>query len=323
MKDFNSRNNEISGTISSLQELMEKLNNLSEAFLKQEESLYVISEFGNDWEYWQAPDGSFRYVSPSTELITGYKPDDFYQDIDLIKKIIVDEDWDKWLIHSHDRDKWDKVEPIEFKIITKNGEEKWIHHVCRNITGNNDENLGIRGSNREITELKAIQKKLEHAAGHDPLTGLVNRFLFIEHLKQHIKDAQRNNWMFAVVFIDLDGFKGVNDTLGHNAGDHVLKKVASELQEGLRKEDIIARFGGDEFVGVFNITSPVDSAIIHKKILSQINPTIECRTFELTIHLSIGISIFPQDGITEDQLLKKADENMYRMKEQKKGQCKH
>ena len=159
MKDFNSRNNEISCTISSLQELMDKLNILSEAFLKQEECLYIISEFANDWEYWQSPDGSYRYVSPSSELITGYKPDDFYQDIDLIKKIIVDDDWDKWLIHSHDRDKRDEVEPIEFKIITKNGEERWIHHVCRVVTGNNGENLGIRGSNRDISELKATIAK--------------------------------------------------------------------------------------------------------------------------------------------------------------------
>jgi two-component system CheB/CheR fusion protein len=178
--------------------------------------------------------------------------------------------------------------------------------------------MGIRGSNRDITDLKKVQKRLQHVAGHDELTGLANRSLLLEYLEQSLKEAKRNQDMFAVAFIDLDGFKNINDTYGHDAGDHVLKKVAHNLQNNLRADDIIARFGGDEFVGVFAINKALDVTTLQKKIFDQINTHIDCKTFKITIELSVGISIYPIDGTTVDALLSKADNEMYIMKAKNK-----
>ncbi len=318
MKDFACHKKEIQSTISSLQVLIDKLKALEESFLKQEETLFIISEFANDWEYWQGLDGNYKYVSPSCELITGYSPAEFYQDKNLLKKIIIPADWQKWQDHSHIMGKKNSVEPLEFEIRTKNGKPKWIHHVCRTVTNSAGDNLGIRGSNRDISELKALQEELKHVAGHDHLTGLANRSLLLEHLEQRLKDASRQHDMFVVAFIDLDGFKEINDTYGHDAGDHVLKRVAGELQKTLRKDDIIARFGGDEFVGIFKISSKADVGTIKDKILGKISPEIRCYKFAITIRFSIGMSVYPLDGVSMDQLLNKADDEMYAMKARNK-----
>ncbi|MEN8258897.1 MAG: sensor domain-containing diguanylate cyclase [Thermodesulfobacteriota bacterium] len=319
MKDFDAHKKEIHSAISSLQVVTDKLKDLEESFLKQEETLFVIAEFANDWEYWQGVAGDYKYVSPSCQLITGYSPNDFYQDKDLLKKIIVQADWQKWQDHSHTMSRENVVEPLEFEIRTKTGIAKWIHHVCRTVTNSRGDILGVRGSNRDISKFKALQEQLQHVAGHDYLTGLANRSLFLEHLQQRLKDAKRHGDMFLVAFIDLDGFKDINDTYGHDAGDHVLKRVAAELEKTLRKDDIVARFGGDEFVGIFKISTKADVDTIKDKIIGKIRREITCYKFKITIQLSIGMSVYPQDGVSMDQLLNKADDEMYAMKARNKA----
>jgi len=201
MSQFSRHREQVESTINQLRELINKLQILEDEYLRQEEKLFVISEFANDWEYWQAPDGHYKYVSPSCKVVTGYKPQEFYDDPALLKKIIAFDNWEKWKAHSHSMAKNGLVNPIEFKIHTKEGKSRWIHHICQTVTGRNGENLGVRGSNRDITELKKLQEKLKHMAGHDLLTGLPNRSLFLEHLKQTIKEAKRNGRMFAVVLL--------------------------------------------------------------------------------------------------------------------------
>ena len=319
MRKFEAHKKQVQETISELQAMIEKLRAMEESFLKQQEVLWVISEFANDWEYWQDEDGNYQYVSPSCENVTGYTATDFYRNPDLLQKVIVPEDWQKWKEHSHTMVESGEVEPIEFAIRTKDGKAKWIHHVCRTVKNSKKENIGIRGSNRDISDLKALQKKLEHVAGHDPLTGLVNRSLFMEHFKQRLKEAKRQQSMFIVTFIDLDGFKEINDKYGHDAGDHVLKRVAGDLKANIRKNDIIARFGGDEFVGIFHVSSRDDASILKKKILQSINTEIECPRFQITVMLSIGMSVYPADSKDMEQLLRIADKEMYAMKAKNKA----
>ncbi|MFZ5766698.1 MAG: diguanylate cyclase [Thermodesulfobacteriota bacterium] len=319
MTIFRDRKKEIQSTIAGLQELIDRLRRLEESYLQQEEALTVISEFANDWEYWQDPSGVYKYVSPSCENVTGYKPEHFYADPDLLQKIIVPRDWSKWQKHSHTMAGNGMVEPVEFEIRTKTGETKWIHHICRVVSNSEGENIGIRGSNRDITDLKTLRDKLLHVAGHDPLTGLPNRLLMLEHLSQGIKEADRNGLMFAVAFIDLDDFKAINDRYGHEAGDHVLQRVAADLRTAVRDTDIVARIGGDEFVGIFQITSAGDTAALKERILARIKPEIICTRFALTIRLSIGMSIYPLDGRDIDTLLGKADKEMYAMKKMNKA----
>jgi len=315
MTKFSHHREQVEKTIDRLRDLINKLELLEDEYLKQEEKLFIISEFANDWEYWQAPDGHYKYVSPSCKIVTGYKPQEFYDDPHLLKKIIAFKNWDRWKEHSHKMEKNGLVNPIEFKIHTKDGEPRWIHHICQTVTGKSGENLGVRGSNRDITELKKLQEKLKHMAGHDLLTGLPNRSLFIEHLEQTIKEAKRNSTMFAVVFIDLDDFKEINDTLGHEAGDIVLKKLASTLTGVTREKDIVARFGGDEFVGIFEASKNTDVELIKEKVLKDVLSEIHCSTYNIIIHYSLGVSVYPIDGSSVDTLLKKADQAMYRQKE--------
>jgi len=314
MQEFSHHREQVEETIDQLRELINKLQILEQEYLKQEENLFIISEFANDWEYWQAADGHYKYVSPSCKIVTGYRPQDFYDDPELLKKIIVSNNWDRWKVHSHSMAKNGLVNPIEFKIHTKGGESRWIHHICQTVTGKNGENLGIRGSNRDITELKILQEKLKHMAGHDLLTGLPNRSLFLEHLAQTIKEAKRNKTMFAVVFIDLDDFKEINDTYGHEAGDAVLKKLARMLTKVTRANDIVARLGGDEFVGIFDVSNDEDIEIIQKKIFNNVLSEIHCSTYQLTVYVSLGVSIYPRDGTNVDTLLRKADQAMYQQK---------
>ncbi len=322
MPKFSDHREQVAETIDQLRKLINKLQLLENEYLKQEEKLFVISEFANDWEYWQAPDGHYKYVSPSCKIVTGYKPQDFYDDPDLLKKIIAFNNWEKWTAHSHSMAKNGLVNPIEFKIHTKDGKDRWIHHICQTVTGKNGENLGVRGSNRDITELKDLQEKLKHMAGHDLLTGLPNRSLFLEHLQQTIKKAKRNGSMFAVVFIDLDDFKAINDTHGHEAGDRVLKKLAHTLTGVTRENDIVARLGGDEFVGLFDVSHDNDVAVIKEKIFDDVLSEIHCPTYDITIHYSLGVSIYPTDGTSIDTLLKKADQAMYQQKEINKAERK-
>ncbi len=322
MPKFFHHREQVGETIEQLRELINKLQVLENEYLKQEETLFVISEFANDWEYWQAPDGLYKYVSPSCKVVTGYRPKEFYADPNLLQKIIAPTNWEKWKAHSHSMAQNGLVNPIEFKIKTKDGDTRWIHHICQTVTGQNGENLGVRGSNRDITNLKELQERLKHMAGHDLLTELPNRALFMEHLSQTIKKARRNSTMFAVVFIDLDDFKAINDTHGHEAGDHVLKKLAHTLTGVLRENDIVARLGGDEFVGLFDLKDDTDLTVIRKKISATLPEAILCSTYDITIHYSLGVSIYPTDGSTVDALLRKADQEMYRQKENNKAERK-
>ncbi|MBU4034620.1 MAG: sensor domain-containing diguanylate cyclase [Proteobacteria bacterium] len=314
MKPFEIHKSEVQSTISELQTMIEKLRVIEESFLSQEEALFVISEFAYDWEYWQDAAGNYKHVSPSCESITGYTPKDFYQDPNLLQEIIIPDDWQQWKEHRHTMAKNGKVEPLEFKIRSRDGETKWIHHVCRTVFNSAGENIGVRGSNRDISDLKALQGKLKHVADHDPLTGLANRSLFLEHLTHSMAEAARMDWTLVLVYIDLDGFKQINDTYGHEAGDHVLKRVARDLKKSLRQEDIIARFGGDEFVGLFHVSSHADADALKKKILEQIGSEIVCNKFQINIRFSIGMSVYPHDSADIDTLFKIADKEMYAMK---------
>lgn len=319
MSEFSNHRQQIEETIDGLRNLINRLQTLEDEYLKQEETLFIISEFANDWEYWQATDGRYKYVSPSCKNVTGYTPADFYRDPDILQKIIAPDNWDRWKAHSHSREKDGLVSPIEFKIQTREGGVRWIHHICQTVTGKNGENLGVRGSNRDITELKLLQEKLKHMAGHDLLTGLPNRFLFMEHLDQTIKEAKRNCSKFAVVFIDLDDFKEINDTHGHEAGDTVLKKLAHTLTGVTRENDLVARLGGDEFVGLFDVHLETDVDTIKEKIFGTALKAVHCPTYDIAIHFSLGVSIYPIDGTDVDTLLQKADQEMYLQKEKNKA----
>jgi len=163
-----------------------------------------------------------------------------------------------------------------------------------------------------------------NAALHDNLTGLPNRVLFKDRLEHGIAQAKRHQWILAVMFVDLDNFKNINDKYGHQAGDAVLQAVAMRLAHNTRNDDTVSRYGGDEFLYLLTpLHEQKDIAMIAAKILDAIQAPCDLRVGDVIVNprleASIGISMFPKDGASAAQLIERADEAMYGAKEKKTG----
>jgi len=172
----------------------------------------------------------------------------------------------------------------------------------------------------DTSAIKASQEQLHHLAHHDNLTGLPNRLLLKDRLEQSFKRARREKRSVAVLFLDLDDFKKINDSLGHQVGDELLKQAARRIKALLRKNDTVARLGGDEFVILLDrLERPEDASLVARKVLSTLKQPFNLANRELYVGVSIGISIFPQDGEESDTLVKNADVSMYRAKQQGKN----
>ncbi len=168
----------------------------------------------------------------------------------------------------------------------------------------------------DISLEKASEDKLRHSATHDLLTGLPNRMLMQEHLQHAINAAQRGSHVVGVLFIDLDQFKIINDSLGHQVGDDLLRQVSARLSSCIRVGDTLARLGGDEFVVILpGINTPLDAAVVASKMQDSLHTPIVVEGHDLTAGCSIGISVYPLDGEDSETLLKNADTAMYTAKE--------
>ncbi|MFQ5674643.1 MAG: EAL domain-containing protein [bacterium] len=173
---------------------------------------------------------------------------------------------------------------------------------------------------RLLRELKAARMAERFLAHRDNLTELPNRRLFYDRLQQSILHAKRYGHLFAILFLDLDGFKTVNDKLGHGTGDLLLQKAAERLRSCVRQSDTVARWGGDEFTIILNrIANDQDAITVAQKILDSISEPFIINEHELFVSTSIGISLYPSDGTDQEQLLKKADTAMYRAKQDGKN----
>lgn len=168
----------------------------------------------------------------------------------------------------------------------------------------------------DISERKAAEARIAHLAHHDALTGLFNRYSLENRLAQSLLAARRENRKIAVIFIDLDRFKVINDTLGHHAGDLLLIEVANRLRACVRESDIVARLGGDEFVvALTSLASNIDAAHVAKKIITALEVPCEIEGKPLHTTPSVGISLFPENGEEVEDLMKNADTAMYHAKD--------
>ncbi len=173
---------------------------------------------------------------------------------------------------------------------------------------------------RDIKERKLAEKKLEYMALYDPLTDIPNRTLFFDRLNQALALAKRNAYPFALMFLDLDGFKQVNDSMGHDIGDMLLKETAQRLTACLRKSDTVARMGGDEFTVILTkVTMASDVKIVAQKVVACLSKPFHLKGYEYSITVSIGISLYPSDSSDGETLFKYADTAMYRVKESGKN----
>jgi diguanylate cyclase (GGDEF)-like protein len=191
-----------------------------------------------------------------------------------------------------------------------------------------------RSLEAEIKERKSLEAQLAeagkkadealHASLHDPLTGLPNRTLFNDRLEHGLAQARRHGYPLALMFVDLDDFKAINDSHGHETGDVVLKTIATRLKQNARNDDTVCRHGGDEFLYVLmEIQDEENIALIAQKIIESVKSPIEVsasqKTLSLSIKPSIGISVFPRHGTTAAELIDSADRAMYEAKRGKSG----
>jgi diguanylate cyclase (GGDEF)-like protein len=177
-----------------------------------------------------------------------------------------------------------------------------------------------RALEAELFTVTQEEEAARHAAFHDPLTGLPNRALFDNRLEHGLAQAKRHDRTLAVMFLDLDAFKKINDTYGHDAGDTVLQTIAHRLKDNTRDDDTICRLGGDEFLYLLTeIDSTQDAIQIAEKITAAIRMPCQLSSVALTVNPSIGIALYPQDGTSAIALIKAADTAMYKAKRTKSG----
>lgn len=193
-----------------------------------------------------------------------------------------------------------------------------LYSVLQSITPMYDEEGNIAHFlclQQDVSEKKELEQKIEYLAYHDILTGLPNRSLFNDRMNQAITQAKRDQTEFSLLFVDLDGFKSVNDIHGHAAGDQLLQMVAERLRSCVREGDTVARLGGDEFIVLLrDVSSHAGQVIITQKIIDRIAEKYEIGGNLAYVTASVGISRYPHDGLESERLLSNADEAMYRAK---------
>jgi diguanylate cyclase (GGDEF)-like protein/PAS domain S-box-containing protein len=266
------------------------------------------------------PDGTITYQSPSIERLLGYDPED------MAGRRFDD------LLHASDGDRLrdmladaaavprDQPHVVQCALVHRDGTPHQFEVNCTNLL--NDEHVGgIVLNCRDISERKAFEEQLTHQAFHDPVTGLANRALFAERVRHALARTRREHHSVAVVFLDLDDFKTINDSLGHAAGDEVLVEVAKRLATSVRATDTAARFGGDEFALLLeDIVDVQEAADTAERVLEALAVPLQVAHKELSLRCSIGISVVSKDvPAGAEELIRDADAAMYRAKRDGKG----
>jgi diguanylate cyclase (GGDEF)-like protein/PAS domain S-box-containing protein len=291
--------------------LLQKLKRAASVFSSAHESIIITDNTATITE-----------VNDAFSYITGYSPDDVLGKNPRILQSgrqspeFYVEMWNAILTKGHWHGEiWNRRKngDIYPEMMTINAVESDAAHVQQYISVSTD-----------ITDIKTYQGQLEHIAHFDPLTNLPNRILLADRLRQAMMQCQRRNLSLSVVFLDLDGFKAVNDRHGHNVGDELLIEVSHRMKETLREGDTLARIGGDEFIAVMiDLEKLEDSEPMLERLLKSAAYPIIINGIEMQVSASIGVAFYPQDGVTSDQLMRRADQAMYAAKQAGKNRYHH
>lgn len=287
---------------------------------------HTMTDWTTDWEYWVKPDGHFHYMTPSVERVTGYRAVEFEQHPALINAIIHPEDRHLWEAHGRHYPAEagsESVVQLDIRIIRKNGETRWLNHTCRPVYSEAGAYLGRRVSMRDITERKVAEDEIRHLAYFDSLTHLPNRRLLSDRLGQALIVSKRNGEYGALMILDLDHFKKLNDTQGHDLGDRLLVETARRLKMTVRQEDTVSRLGGDEFVVMMEGLGNEEPAAANQteQIAEKIRSALYL-PYALNEHetdylstVSIGMTLFSGQDTSIEVLMKQADVALYQAKD--------
>jgi diguanylate cyclase (GGDEF)-like protein/PAS domain S-box-containing protein len=264
------------------------------------------------WE-WDLRTGEVDW-SDETFRVYGFEPQSFVPTFERLLEIVHPED--RKLLRQavdgaiHDHRPYD----FEHRIVKPDGEVRVLHRRAEVVHGEGGEPIRMVGTVHDVTERKALEDQLQHQALHDPLTGLPNRTLFADRLRQDLARARRREVEVSVLFMDLDNFKVINDSLGHKAGDRLLMAVSKRIKALLRPEDTVARLGGDEFIFLLEDTSTQDAVHVAERVLEQMREPFFLGRRRLFVTASIGVATGGLNGKYEADLLRNADMAMYRAK---------
>ena len=260
--------------------------------------------------------GKFISANRALENILGYTAEELLET--AVTSLVLPEHADDV---SHYFDEAKKGAPQKFKTRVRNKSGDIIELEAAYLPWMvNGQIIGVHGIARDVTQARMYQRQIEHLATHDPLTGLLNRYSLYDRLEHAIACSRRDNTLTGVLFMDLNRFKQINDSLGHDRGDLLLEEIARRLLKSVREGDTVARLGGDEFVIVMeNIQNIEDMVRVSEIILHNISATVHLDGHELSVTTSIGGSVYPKDGDNVTTLLKHADLAMYQAKEMGSG----
>jgi diguanylate cyclase (GGDEF)-like protein/PAS domain S-box-containing protein len=257
---------------------------------------------------------AFEYVNPAVETLLGYRPQEIYDDPGLVGAIL----------HPDDRDRASELgrvgtaasETVLLRMTRRDGVMVWTEHRVAPVRDAQGVTVALEGIARDVTALKVKEAMLSHRALHDPLTGLANRVLLLDRLEHALARTRRHPSHLAVLYLDLDRFKTVNDNLGHELGDRLLGVVARRLQETIRPSDSLARLGGDEFAAVLpDLRDPHEALQIAERILAAVAAPVDLGEGELVTTVSIGVADAGTGAASAAELLRRADFAMYAAKD--------
>ncbi len=256
----------------------------------------------------------FDYMNPAVEAQLGYTPQEFYDDPSLIVRVTHEEDVD--VVRALGLEGIDGVRSMQLRMTRRDGTQIWTEHRVVPLRDSSGAVVAATGIARDVTALKAKEAFLSHRALHDALTGLPNRVLLLDRLEAALARIRRHRSYLAVLYLDLDRFKTVNDNLGHEIGDRLLQVVSQRLQQTLRPSDSVARLGGDEFAAVLaDLHDPSEAMQVAERLLAVISEPIDFGASPLVTTVSIGIAGTEHGDTTPGELLRRADFAMYTAKD--------
>lgn len=293
---------------------------IEQALRESEERFRLLAENAPDVIWTMDLEGRFTYVNPAVERLRGYSVEEVLGE--RLEQAFTPESYEQaregleQLLRTGDlpRHHW------ELEQTCKDGSTVWVEIIVKVLRDAQGRPQGLLGITRDITERRAAEAQLEHLAHHDVLTGLPNRALYQDRLEQALERVGRRGGEVALLYVDLDDFKGVNDRYGHEAGDQVLREIARRLRECVRASDTVARIGGDEFTVILGeVARREDVQRVADKILRSIAQPVRLPTGIARLGASVGVAVFPRDATDAEGLLRRADHAMYRAKRRSKA----
>ena len=289
---------------------MERLKASEKKYRSLVENLPAIVYLDSAYDLW-----STLYISPRIKEVLGFTPEEYISNPDLWLNQIYAED--KQRVFEEISEAYDNLQnfSVEYRMIGKDGKILWIRDDAVLIRDENGKTLFYQGIMFDISEQKANEERLAYMANHDMLTGLPNRMLFMKELSTKLKDARDKGMLVAVMLLDIDQFKRVNDTLGHDVGDKLLRSVGIRLNRVLEGVGFLARMAGDEFIALVpNLSRSEEALSVARRMVRAFESPVQFNSHISNISISLGIAIFPEDDLNATGLLRKADMAMYAVK---------